>query len=339
MKHFWKYVAPVLLASTALPLFWLLKEQQYDINHFQKEDQTYSQLQPHLREYFIDVRGIKLHINEVGNPKGKKLLVFLHGFPETGLVLWKHQLLHFAESKDLRVIAPDMRGYNTSFKSDSVDVSNSIESALDICALIETLGYQKAYVVGHDWGGAVSFGVALNRPELVEKLIVINAPHPQGFKKSLSVDQLFKSWYMLFFQLNGISEWKLQQSDYAWLIGWGLATGNPKSYSLEDLRRLREAWSQPGALTSMINYYRQTIRSFTTSGGDLSSNYKSYQLQSPTLIIWGKKDPYLASVIAENSFEFAPKESSKLVYIEDATHWVPHEAPDQINSLIFQFIQ
>jgi len=227
----------------------------------------------------------------------KKLIVFLHGFPETGLLNWKHQVIHFAKL-GYKVIAPDQRGYNTSTKGNMIDI-NHAKAAKDIAALIQHYKYSKAYIVAHDWGGQVAWTFAVKYEQMVEKMIVCNVPHPAVFEEYIMTKQLFKSWYMFFFQLDGIAEWKIFRDDFSWLISFAFERSNQGSYSLNELERYKEAWREEGAINSMLHWYRYVIRAKFLGIGELGDIKQ--QVKVPTLLLWGTLDVHLEAAMANDS--------------------------------------
>lgn len=324
-----RYLIPILLAVVAYFALKPTSSNHFDECFFQN-DKVYDKLIRNLKEYFIEIRNIKLHINEVGNPQAEKLVILLHGFPESGLVSWKYQLEHFMNSKSYRVVAPDMRGYNTSHKSDIIEESNSFESALDIIALIEKLGYKKAYVIGHDWGAATAFTITAIKPEMVEKLITMNGSYHPIFQEVLfSWPQVLKSWYMFLFQIPYLPEALLERSEFNSFMN---SFCNSHSYSAQDIERLKEAWRQPGALTSMINYYRYLFKV-----KDSVATY-SPEIKPPSLIIWGRNDTYLSTDVAEANMKQCSHPSSRIEFVE-SSHWTPHNQHALVNSFIDQFLK
>src|SRR5579863_3329054 len=204
------------------------------------------------KDHYAEINGVRLHyINEGKGP----LIIFLHGFPEFWYE-WKHQLAEFG--KDHLAVAPDMRGYNLSGKpagTEPYEMKNLVE---DVRALADHLGRKKFVLVGHDWGGAVAWSFAIAHPDRLEKLVIINAPHPAVFFRLLRDDpaQQKASQYMLMFRSDQ-AEAMLSANHYAALVnvvmGAGLKSG---VFTEKDRDAYIQAWSQPGALTGGLNYYR-----------------------------------------------------------------------------------
>jgi pimeloyl-ACP methyl ester carboxylesterase len=275
---------------------------------------------------YYQVNGIKLHVVETG-PADGEVLLFLHGFPEF-FWGWRHQIEFFAQ-KGYRVIAPNQRGYHLSSKPAEKKAYSMKHLTSDIAELIKLLPQQKVNLVGHDWGGAVAWSVAIRYPHLLQKLIVMNLPHPQVMRKFLKSwpKQWLKSWYVGFFQLPALPEKLLSWRNYQLMEQSMLRTSKPGTFSPDDMLRYKQAWQQPGALTAMINWYRAAL------SGTLKNDQK---VQVPTLLIWGKQDEFLSHEMAQPSIDMCEK--GRLEMIPDATHWVQHEKAALVNSLIQEFI-
>ena len=284
---------------------------------------------------YADVNNIRLHYITVG--KGK-LIMFLHGFPEFWYE-WKNQLAEFG--RDYQAVAPDMRGYNLSSKPTDVEQYQIKYLIEDVRALAEHLGYKKFILVAHDWGGAVALPFAIRHPDYLEKLIIINAPHPATFIRELrdNPEQRKASQYILVHRTPKAEE-ILSRNNYALLASNLLEDGLKQGYfTEEDKKAYIEAWSQPGALTGGLNYYRAThLGSFTGESDDISSADPSlFTVAVPTLVIWGEKDKYLLTGNLEGLEKYVPNLTIKR--IPEGSHWVIHEKPGLVNSYIREFIE
>src|SRR5258706_5231853 len=206
---------------------------------------------PMFKHESADRNGVRLHYVTAG--KGK-LIMFVHGFPEFWYE-WKNQLAEFGQ--DYHAVAPDMRGYNLSSKPAEVDQYQVKYMVEDLRALAEKLGHKKFILVAHDWGGAVAWAFAIAHPDYVSKLVIINAPHPGVFGRELASNpaQQKASSYMLMFR-SPQAEATLSANNYATLVQGVLGSGKPGSFTEEDKKAYIEAWSQKGALTGGLNYYR-----------------------------------------------------------------------------------
>ncbi len=280
---------------------------------------------------------VRLHY--VSSGKGK-LILFIHGFPEFWYE-WKDQLVEFGQ--DYQAVALDMRGYNLSSKPENVEQYQMKYLVEDLRALAEHLGHKKFILVGHDWGGAVAWAFSLVYPELLEKLIIINAPHPAVFERELRQNpaQQQASQYMLMFR-SPKAEDILSADNYSELYKTVLEEGLKQGhFTEEDRRAYLEAWSQPGALTGGLNYYRAS-RVAPASIKDGQSSEKPatdpsrFIVKTPTLVIWGEKDQALLTGNLQGLEQFIPDLTVKR--ISDGSHWVIHEKPTLINAYIREFI-
>ncbi len=276
----------------------------------------------------IATNGIQLNVVQAG-PEHGPLLILLHGFPEFSNG-WRHQIATFAEA-GYRVWAPDQRGYNLSDKPAGIAAYNLDQLAADVIGLIDAAGSEQAYLVGHDWGGAVAWWVAAKYPERLAKLVALNVPHGAVMQRHLrgSFAQLRRSWYFFAFQIPWLPEAMARWRN------WRLATralqnsSRPGTFANEDLDRYRQAWSQPGAFRSMINWYRAMIQKPPSPPANA-------QITVPTLLIWGAQDSFLGQQMAQPSIDLC--ENGRLVIIEEATHWVQHEEAQRVNQLISTFL-
>jgi pimeloyl-ACP methyl ester carboxylesterase len=284
---------------------------------------------------YADVNNIRLHYVTVG--KGK-LIMFLHGFPEFWYE-WKNQLAEFG--RDYQAVAPDMRGYNLSSKPVEVEQYRMKYLINDIRALTEHLGHRKFILVAHDWGGGVAWPFAIRHPEYLEKLIIINAVHPVTFMRELRDNpaQQKASQYILVYRTLKAED-ILSRNNYAILVSNLLSDGIREEYfTEEDKKAYLEAWSQPGALTGGLNYYRAAhLGSFTGESDDtLSADPSLFTVEAPTLVIWGEKDKWLLTGNLEGLEKYVPNLTIKR--IPDGSHWVIHEKPALVNSYIREFIE
>jgi len=293
---------------------------------------------PQFKSEFANVNNIKLHYAKAGSEEGD-LIVFLHGFPQFWY-MWRDQLLEF--SKDYLAVAPDMRGYNLSSKPKEIEQYQTHYMVEDLRALVEEhFGRNKCILVGHDWGGVVAYPFANRHPNLVEKLIIINAPHPNVFAKLLAKnkDQQKSSQYVLFFRSNRAEE-TLSANNYSNLIN--IIKTNNMVFTDDDASMYINAWSQPEALTGGLNYYRAASMTPPTKGEKINllmseeTFVKSTMINVPTLVIWAENDTALTVHNLEDLDEYIPDLTIKR--ISEGSHWVINEQPDKINALIRDFI-
>lgn len=274
---------------------------------------------------YIKTNGVRLHYVSAGEGP---LMLFLHGFPEFWYS-WRHQLTEF--SRNYRVVALDLRGYNQSEKPSNLSAYTMGELVNDIAGVIEGFGERNCILVGHDWGGAIAWCVPYTYPHLVERLIVMNCPHPAKFKDGLRLpQQMLKSSYMLFFQLPLLPEWILQSLDYQ-LIANALMTlaVNKRAFSSQDLEAYKDAVAHRGALSAMLNYYRNLPQ------GVLDKSWGI--LSVPTLMIWGEDDPALGKELSYGTESYVS--DFQIQYISGCGHWVQQEFPQQVNQFMQSFLQ
>ena len=207
-----------------------------------------------LREGYAEIGDVRLHYVEAGEGP---LIVLLHGFPEFWYG-WRQQIQPLAAA-GFRVVAPDTRGYNLSSRPDGVAAYDTDQLAADIRGLIHERGAETAMLAGHDWGGSIAWATAMNHPEVVDRLAILNAAHPRKLSQGLHhPGQLRKSWYFFFFDLPDLPE-AVVHADHWHFFRHFLRDAHP-AYTPEEIDRYIEAWSQPGAATGMINYYRSSVR-------------------------------------------------------------------------------
>jgi len=289
-----------------------------------------------IEHAFADVNGIRIHYAHSG--KGP-LIIFLHGFPEYW-EMWKAQLEEFG--KDHLAVAPDLRGFNLSSKPAEVKQYRQKYLVEDIRQLAESLGYKKFVLVAHDWGGAVAWVFAMFYPQYLDRLVIINSPHPATFERELRENpaQRKASSYMLLFR-SPEAEARLSADDYSPLLnmafGEMIKTGVLKD---EDIRGYKKAWSQPGALTGGLNYYRAAdVEALENPEEAIKKPAAAAALPKitlPVLVIWGEKDTALLTGCIRGLDEYVTNLSIKRV--PDASHWVVREKPQQVNTLIREFL-
>lgn len=286
-----------------------------------------------------DLGDVRLHYAWSGKKDARRLILFAHGFPEFWYV-WRRQLEYFGE--DFLAVAPDMRGYNLSSKPEGV-ASYGIDKLVgDLVGLARHLGHEKFVLVAHDWGGGVAWSTALRHPDKVERLVIVNCPHPVTFERELTTNpvQQKASQYTLLFQTPQ-AEALLEANGYDALsklfLKKGLETG---LFTEADSRAYIEAWSQPGALTGSLNYYRAArLGPAMKPGGRVGSfenNIADPVVRVPTLVLWGEKDTALVVENLNGLEAYVP--DLKVVRVPDGTHWLIHEQPDLINREIRAFV-
>jgi epoxide hydrolase 4 len=276
----------------------------------------------------IATNGIGLNVAEAG-PEGGPLVILLHGFPEFWYG-WRHQIGALAEA-GYRVMAPDQRGYNRSDKPKGV-ASYRLECLVDdVVGLIDAAGRDRSSIIGHDWGGIVTWGAIARHPDRFDRAVILNAPHPDAILRELTENprQLLKSWYTFYFQVPILPEVMFRSGDWRGLIRGLERSSRPGTFTPADLERYKQAWSEPDALTSMIHWYRAAMRHRPAPLADPI-------VRVPTLILWGVKDRFIERGLARSSY--ALSEDARIEWFNEATHWIQHEEPERVNRLILDFL-
>ncbi|MCW2968944.1 MAG: alpha/beta hydrolase [Solirubrobacterales bacterium] len=278
-----------------------------------------------LREGYADVGDVKLHYVEAGDGP---LIVLLHGFPEFWFG-WRLQISPLAAA-GFRVVAPDMRGYNLSSRPAGVAPYAVDKLADDVCGLIRERGAESALLVGHDWGGTAAWATAMNHPEVVDRMAILDAAHPRALQKGLrNPRQLLRSWYFFFFALPGLPERVVRAGH--WRFFRRFVRDARPAYSPEEIDRYVEAWSQPGAASAMINYYRCSVRESQKKAAAAIR-----PISAPTLLIWGELDRYLGPGVREPDPSDVPG-LDRIERLPNASHWVHHDEPERVNQLLIDF--
>jgi epoxide hydrolase 4 len=280
-----------------------------------------------LEDRFADVgTGVRLHYVEAGEGP---LVVLLHGFPEFWWS-WRHQIPVLADA-GFRVVAVDLRGYGQSDAPPSWRDYRMELLAADVAGLIEALGEERAFVVGHDWGAAVAWMVATLHPERVERLAILNVPHPDTMLQTLrrSPKQLLHSWYMFFFQIPWVPEHLAGALGRRFLEG-AYRDARPGAFTAEDLARYEAALlDSPGGLKGPIDYYRAALRR-----SPRSAQAQFRPIPAPVLVIWGVKDRFLTEEMADPDPRWVP--DVRVVKLPDASHWVQHDEPERVSTLLIE---
>jgi epoxide hydrolase 4 len=293
---------------------------------------------PEFQHHFADLEGCRLHY--VSRGEGKPLL-FLHGFPQFWF-LWREQLADLGE--DHAVYAADMRGYNLSCKPEDVEAYRMRHLLGDILGLIQKLELAPLTLVGHDWGGIVSWAFALKYPELLDRLVIIDAPPPFTWNRDLreSPKQRDAVNYMLeFSKPSPEPEEMMAANDFALMDNLMVRIGGRGAQVSEEERKIyHEAWGQPGALRGGLNYYRAARMGDQVAAGGVPEEYmekiKTQTVEVPTLVIWGENDAALLPSLTRGLSEWVPK--LRVEIVPGAGHWVPYERPDVVNALIRDFV-
>lgn len=286
--------------------------------------------------------GVRLHYASAGR-RGAPLMLFVHGFPEAWFE-WEAQLTAFGE--DHYAVAPDLRGFNLSSKPAAVEAYKAKLIVQDLLLLMDHLGYERAIVVAHDWGGAVCWNLAVFQPARVRTLVIVNSPHPYTFARELAGNpaQRAASAYMNWLRASG-SEAALVKDDFKLLDGLFTGGGQgPAGWYAPSLRaRYHAMWSVPGeggshAMTGGVNYYRVSPLHPPEDAAPaaLSLKAEDWIVRVPTGIIWGERDIALLPALLDGLDALVP--DLRIVRIPDGSHWVVHEQPERVNALIRSFL-
>ncbi len=271
---------------------------------------------------------IQLHAVASG-PADGPVVILLHGFPEFWYS-WHQQIVPLA-SAGFRVIVPDQRGYNLSSKPRGAANYALSHLTSDILAIAGQLNAEKFFLAGHDWGAAVAWSVALLHPQRISKLAILNVPHPSVMRRYLASSrrQLRRSWYMFFFQLPFLPEAAFTAFNYRLGVRSLVRSSREGTFSPDDLAQYRSAWSQPHALTSMINWYRAAFRHRTP--------FPDRTVRVPTCIFWGVRDAFLMAEMAQESLKYCTQ--AELYTFANASHWLQHEEPARVSQLLIDFFR
>lgn len=271
--------------------------------------------------------GLRFHVVRAG--RGRPVLL-LHGFPEFWFS-WRYQIAALAEA-GYEAVAPDLRGYNTSEKPHGVEAYQVEALADDVAALADEVCGGRALLAGHDWGGIVAWYAAMRHLRSVEKLVVVNAPHPAAFARDFwRTDQFLRSFYMFLFQVPRLPEALIRAGDFR-VIGrmFEREVHNREAFAGDEVRRYKEALAQPGALTSAIHYYRAAFRRSRRIGArDVTP------ITMPTLLLWGERDPHLRVSLASGLDEWVT--DLTVQRLPRAGHWAQLDEPDAVSRAMIEF--
>jgi epoxide hydrolase 4 len=285
-----------------------------------------------MQSRYLQANGLNFHLKESGEGP---LLLLLHGFPE---FWYSWSKLIPLLSPHFKVVAPDLRGYGQTDKPGQVRDYHYRTLAKDVAELIRALGYERAIVVGHDWGGAIAWEFAKLYPEMLDRLVVLNCPPAAILQRSMRTNrQQFKmSWYTLFFQLPFLPEWWMHKNrqTFFWraLRGWAI---NKAAFEAADIARYEEAFAQRSDFTGPVNYYRAAARAVFDPHFS-----QPPRLQTDTLVIWGEADRALGKWLVQDIAQLEREEGCRLEIktIADCGHWVQQEQPERVARYILDFV-
>jgi len=277
----------------------------------------------------ISGHGVQLHVvvDGTGPP-----VILLHGFPENWRS-WHRQISPLAAA-GFSVWVPDLRGYNLSdrpVKKSAYELDNLVA---DVVALVKETGYPRAHIVGHDWGGIIAWAIAERFPELVDRLVILNAPHLKLYLEKVKCPrQMLRSWYVLFFQIPKLPEVALAAGNFRAVRNmFRLSPHIKTAFSDSDIENYIQGLSRPGALTASLNYYRANL-----TGARVREIRRMTPVSAETAIIWGERDPALGIELLEGIDRVAPR--NHVYRIPNSSHWVQNEAPDEVNRILVEFLR
>ena len=255
----------------------------------------------------------------------------LHGFPDFWYG-WKAQIDYLAKA-GYRVIVPDLRGYNLTEKPTKIEAYHIDILMADVISLIDHFGYERVYLAAHDWGAVLGWWLADKRPDRLHKLAILNVPYPTFAKvawKQRIWPQLFRSWYIYFFQIPLLPELVLSWSGKSSRFNMLTKSSLPDTFTAEDVVHYQTAWAKPEAWTSMVNWYRAAFK--TLAGGDYP---EAGSIVVPTLILWGEQDIALDKRLAALSRDLCA--DGELIYYPHASHWLQHDETAEVNRQLNRF--
>ncbi len=277
---------------------------------------------------FVETRGLTFEVAESG--EGDHLALCLHGFPELHYS-WRHQIPLLAK-KGYRVWAPNLRGYGDTDRPVGVRQYAVDHLIQDVADLIDASGASKVTLIAHDWGAIIAWLFAITKLRPLERLIIMNVPHPQPARREIRKwRQMRKSWYIFFFQLPWLPELILKRHD-------GKAAGrliaetscNKERFGPDVQRVYSAAAMRPRARTAMVNYYRALLRHReVVDGGD-------FTVDVPTLMVWGEEDVAIDIHCTHGTKEWVPELTLKT--LPGVSHWVQQDAPDQVNAIVADWL-
>ena len=274
----------------------------------------------------IDANGLTFRVASAGS--GDRLALCLHGFPELSYS-WREQLPLLARL-GYRAWAPDLRGYGGSSRPPDFR-DYAIEFLMDdVRGLIQAAGAREVVLIAHDWGAIVAWYLAMRFSNEIDRLVIMNVPHPAAAQRAFNLRQLGRSWYVLFFQIPWLPEWALRRNR-AEAVGRafsGMAIDKSR-FPDEVLQVYRDAALLPGAAKAMVDYYRALLR----GGGGGRQRKRGYPvIETPTLVIWGEEDAALGVELTDATGEFV--KDLTLRRLPGVSHWVQQEAPETVNAML-----
>ena len=284
-----------------------------------------------LESSFALANGVRLHVVQAG-PTGGPPVLLLHGFPE---FWWGYaRVMKPLADAGFRVIVPDQRGYFLSEKPADVDAYRVELLTGDAAALVSALGHKSVYLVGHDWGGAIAWNLAITHPELVRRIVMFNSPHPLAFRdaEKEKPKQETVTFFRTLFQIPALPELAVRAADWAWISKVLRDTSRPGTFTDDELVFYRYAWAEPGAMSAMIDWYRAGFRHpfEADKAGDAT-------VKLPVLLVWGEGDVFFERRLADLTLKHLT--DGRLTPVPGATHWILHEEPELASTAMIDFFR
>jgi pimeloyl-ACP methyl ester carboxylesterase len=286
---------------------------------------------------FVPANSIELHTAESGSAH-QPVMILLHGFPEFWFS-WRHVMPVIAGH--FHVFAPDLRGYNLSSKPQAVEHYSIRVLVTDVVQFMQAVSPKPVILVGHDWGGAIAWAVAATHPQLLRKLIILNAPHPSTFVRDLFLNPQQQTASQYMHQLRSESaEQSLSARNFE---GLRRMMGVEGSWTESETAEYLKAWSQPGSFTAMLNYYRAmrvvppdfSVGEPPRSHVPTDAVVPSIEILVPTLVVWGERDHALLPSLLDGLDRYVPQLT--IQRMPGATHWVQQDAPAEVAEAIIRF--
>ena len=277
---------------------------------------------------WVEANGLTFEVAQCG--QGDHLALCLHGFPELHYS-WRHQMPLLAEM-GYRVWAPNLRGYGGTTRPHAVRDYGLDHLTRDIAALIDASGARKVTLIAHDWGAIIAWAFAIMKLRPLERLVIMNVPHPQVLRRELRRwEQLKKSWYVFFFQLPWLPERRIG-SNGGRTIGelFRRTSCNPENFGRDVTATYAAGAARPGAPRAMVNYYRAAMRYRDVI--DLGD----YRVETPTLMVWGEEDVALNIRCTQGTEQWVP--NLTVERLPGVSHWVQQDAPDAVNAILSDWL-
>jgi pimeloyl-ACP methyl ester carboxylesterase len=313
-------IAGVLLAAAIALVWWSGNASPVDTVAAVERD-----LGIDLESSRVAAGEVQLHVVQAGPADGPPV-VLLHGFPEFWFG-WRHQIAPLARA-GFRVIVPDQRGYAASDKPDDVASYRLDVLAGDVAALARSLGHERVFLAGHDWGGAVAWRVALDHPDLVRRLLIFNLPHPQAFDDAVQSGELRMRGYWLFFQLPWLPELANRAAGWSGLIAGLRNSARPEAFAAWEWDHYRWAWDRDGAMRTMLHWYRASFRAQPPA-------LARRDVDVPVRVVLAPNDAFIDVATVRRSLGYCPHGTA--VEIPNVGHWLLHEEPERTSREMVEF--